>query len=80
MAIYSLNHKAVGKATQEREFTAAAHVKYITRDSACREVLGNRMPVEPRKAQTWLKAEETADRKNARVCDKVMIVETAVQN
>lgn len=73
MAIYSLNHKAVGKATQEREFTAAAHVKYITRDSACREVLGNRMPVEPRKAQTWLKAEETADRKNARVCDKVMI-------
>lgn len=73
MAIYSLNHKAIGKATQDKPFTAAAHIRYISRDSACREILGDRMPIEPIKAQRWLRAEEKADRKNARICDKLMI-------
>lgn len=73
MAIYSLNHKSVGKATQDKAFTAAAHVRYITREKACRVVLGDKMPTDAKKAQTWLKSEEKADRKNARVCDKVMI-------
>lgn len=73
MAIYSLNHKAIGKATQEKPFTAAAHVRYISRSGACREIMGERMPVDPQKAQQWFKAEEKADRKNARICDKVMI-------
>lgn len=73
MAIYSLNHKAIGKSTQDKAFTAAAHLRYITRDKACREVLGNRMPVDPKKSQQWMRKEERADRKNARVCDKLMI-------
>lgn len=73
MAIYSLNHKSVGKATQDKTFTAAAHVRYITREKACRVVLGDKMPTDPKKAQTWFKSEEKADRKNARVCDKVLI-------
>lgn len=73
MAIYSLNHKAIGKVTQDKPFTASAHVRYITRDAACREVLGDRMPTDPKKAQQWYRKEENADRKNARVCDKLMI-------
>ncbi|WP_205387787.1 MobA/MobL family protein, partial [Pseudosulfitobacter sp. DSM 107133] len=73
MAIYSLNHKAIGKATQDRPYTAAAHVRYITRSDACRTVLGERIPLDPKNAQGWFRSEERADRKNARVCDKVMI-------
>ena len=73
MAIYSLNHKAIGKATQDRAYTAAAHIRYITRASACREIAGSRMPVDPDKAERWFRSEEKTDRKNARICDKVMI-------
>ena len=73
MAIYSLNHKAIGKTTQDKPFTAAAHIRYITRSSACREVLGENMPIDPHKAQRWYRDEEKSDRKNARMCDKVMI-------
>lgn len=73
IAIYSLNHKSIGKATQDKAFTAAAHIRYITRDAACREVLGNRMPLDPKKARQWIQKEEREDRKNARICDKVMI-------
>ena len=73
MAIYSLNHKSIGKATQERAFTAAAHIRYISRTNACRAFLGNRLPSEPGKAQRWMKVEEASDRKNARICEKVMI-------
>lgn len=73
MAIYSLNHKCIGKSTQDKAFTAVAHIRYITRDSACRIVLGDKMPTDPKEAQKWFKSEEKSSRKNARVCDKVMI-------
>jgi len=73
MAIYSLNHKTIGKATQDAPFTASAHIRYISRSGACREIVGERMPVDPKKAQNWFNSEEKADRKNARICDKVMI-------
>lgn len=73
MAIYSLNHKHIGKATQREPHTASAHVRYITRSSACREVLAERMPDESKEAQAWLREQEDADRKNARVIDKVML-------
>ncbi|MBO9479749.1 MobA/MobL family protein [Shimia sp. R11_0] len=73
MAIYSLNHKAIGKASQDKPFTSAAHIRYITRNNACREILSDRMPNDPQKAQRWMRKEEAEDRKNARVCDKVMI-------
>lgn len=73
MAIYSLNHKTIGKATQDAPFTAAAHIRYISRSGACREIVGDRMPIDPKQAQNWFNAEEKADRKNARICDKIMI-------
>ena len=73
MAIYSLNHKAIGKSTQDKPYTAAAHIRYITRANACREVLGEHMPTDAHKAQRWFREEEKADRKNARMCDKVMV-------
>lgn len=73
MAIYSLNHKAIGKQTQDSPYTAAAHIRYITRSKACRVALGRHMPEQAKEAQAWFVAEEDADRKNARMCDKVMI-------
>ena len=77
MAIYSLNHSSIGRTTHAAG-TAGAHVGYITRSSACREVLAERMPSAEAgqrggEARTWLDAQEAADRKNARVIDKVML-------
>jgi hypothetical protein len=73
MAIYSLHHSAIGKATQKRAHSASAHVRYITRRKACGRVLAARMPTASSKAQSWLRSQEDADRKNARVCDKVLL-------
>ena len=73
MAIYSLNHKSIGKVTQKQEYTAAAHIRYITRSKACAGIEASRMPETAQKAQQWLCKGEDADRKNARVCDKVML-------
>jgi hypothetical protein len=73
MAIYSLHHAAIGKATQARPHTAAAHVRYIARKSACSRLIGARMPVKGASAQSWLRDQEDNDRKNARVCDKVLL-------
>lgn len=73
MAIYSLHHSSIGKMTQDNAHTSAAHIRYITRDKACRAIECEHMPEEPGKAQSWMKSEEDADRKNARICDKVMI-------
>ncbi len=53
--------------------TAAAHVRYITRQSAARLVLAERMPEAPHQARAWLDGQEQAERKNGRVIDKVMV-------
>lgn len=72
MAIYSLNHRWVGRSTHQAR-TAGAHVRYITRPDAATHVMGARMPTDRHAARSWMDAQEQADRKNARVCDKVMI-------
>lgn len=73
MAIYSLRLMPVGKTTQKRAFTAAAHIRYITRQSAVSHHMAERMPDDPAKAKRWLRSQEKADRKNARVVDKLVI-------
>jgi MobA/MobL family len=73
MAIYSLRMTAVGKTTQKQPFTAAAHLKYITRKEAVTQVMAARMPDVRRQAIAWLKREERDDRKNARVIDKLVL-------
>ena len=73
MAIYSLHHSAIGKATQPRAHTASAHIRYIARRKACVRLLSARMPGASAKAQAWMRAQEAADRKNARICDKVLL-------
>ena len=72
MAIYSLSHSAVGKTTHAGG-TAGAHARYVTREGAAREILGEHMPTGRQASQAWLDAQELADRKNARVIDKVLL-------
>jgi hypothetical protein len=72
MAIYSLNHRYVGR-TKDSPRTAGAHVRYITRPQAATCVLAERMPSDPLEARAWLDHQEVTDRKNARVIDKVII-------
>ena len=81
MAIYSLNHSSIGRSTHAAG-TAGAHIGYITRSSACLDVLAERMPSARAgerggEARAWLDAQEAADRKNARVIDKVMLASPA---
>lgn len=75
MAIYSLHHGSVGKRSHAPG-TAAAHIEYVLRERAAREVLAD-LPegVEPSRlsAAAWMRREELADRANARLIDKVMV-------
>jgi len=73
MAIYSLHHQPIGKSTQARPHTSAAHVRYITRPSAASHIEARRMPDRPDKAAAFMVDSENADRKNARVSDKLML-------
>lgn len=73
MAIYSLRLTPIGKTTQKRPYTAAAHVRYIARPGAASHVMAARMPDNKGRAQRWLRAAEKTDRKNARVADKMVI-------
>jgi len=73
MAIYSLHHQPIGKTTQARPHTSAAHVRYITRPTAASRIEAGRMPEDPRKAQTFMVDAENGDRKNARVADKILL-------
>lgn len=73
MAIYSLNHKSIGKETQPRPYTAAAHVGYITRPKAMSRLEGERMPVSKSGAMGFMRSAENGDRVNGRVADKVML-------
>lgn len=77
MAIYHLTHRTVGRSTHAAG-TAGAHVGYITRATACRAVIAEYIPEaapgsKGGAARAWLDAQELADRKNARVIDKLEI-------
>lgn len=73
MAIYSLRLSPIGKTTQKRPYTAAAHIRYISRKTALSHAMAERMPEGSAAAIRWLRQEEDADRKNARVADKLVI-------
>lgn len=73
VAIYSLNHKSIGKRTQERPYTAAQHVRYITRPSAMSRLDGERLPVAPGGAGDFFRQAEDTGRANGRVADKLML-------
>lgn len=73
MAIYSLHHQPIGKTTQARPHTAAAHVRYITRPSAMSRLEAARMPSKAGQAAAFMREGEDRDRKNARVADKMML-------
>lgn len=74
MAIYSLHHTPIGKSTQAQPYTAAAHIRYITRKDALSAIRQSRFPVNtPRQIADYLRGCEDQDRKNARVVDKVML-------
>lgn len=72
MAIYSLNLKSIGRSTHASG-TAGAHLHYIAREGAEPELAAEYMPTDPTEARTWMDNAERADRKNARVIDKVRI-------
>lgn len=77
MAIYHLTHRTVGRSTHAAG-TAGAHIGYITRATACRAVIAQHIPEaapgsKGGAARAWLDAQELADRKNARVIDKLEI-------
>jgi len=77
MAIYHLTHRTVGRSTHAAG-TAGAHLGYITRASACRAVIADHIPTaapgsKGGAARAWMDAAESADRKNARVIDKLEI-------
>lgn len=72
MAIYHLNMRSIGRSSHAAG-TAGAHVRYITRPEAEPVVLAQHMPSDRWQARAWLDAQENADRKNARVADKLNI-------
>ena len=73
MAIFSLNHRPIGKTTQARPNTAAAHIRYISRTKAVTHIDGRGIPTNPQAAHRYFIEAEALDRKNARVADKVML-------
>lgn len=73
MAIYSLHHSSIGKSTQSRPHTAAAHVDYITRKRAASRLVSGRMPGDKESATAYVRAQEDRLRKNGRVADKLML-------
>lgn len=72
MAIYSLNHKSIGRTTQ-RQGRAGAHIRYIARRTAAPVIVSQLIPTDWKKAKRWIDREELASRKNARVADLVMV-------
>ena len=72
MAIYSCNLASVGRTTHAAG-TAGAHLGYIAREDAKPVLDAHVIPRDPVQARTWMDRQEAADRKNARVLDKVRI-------
>lgn len=74
MAIFSLHHTWLGKSHKDYKLgVGREHANYITRESSCTKLLGERAPVERHRLKAWLHTQETGDRKNARIIDKVMV-------
>lgn len=73
MAIYSLNVASIGRTTHAAG-TAGAHARYVARPEACSHLEGEHFPVANlAELPAWIDRQEAADRKNARVVDKVRI-------
>jgi hypothetical protein len=72
MAIYSCNLASIGRTTHAAG-TAGAHLRYITREDAKATVHAHAMPFDPNEARIWMDRAEAADRKNARVADKIRL-------
>lgn len=72
MAIFSLHHKTVGRTTH-KPGTAGAHIRYICRAKTARLVLRNGLPESPFTIARWFNTQEEAERKNARMLDKIMV-------
>lgn len=72
MAIYSLNMRSIGRRTHAAG-TAGAHIRYIARADAEPHLMAGQMPDDPLEARSFLDRGERADRKNARVIDKIRI-------
>lgn len=73
MAIPFIKHSFIGKSKQSQPYTAAAHVRYISRLSATNYRYAERMPVQWHAAQRFLNEREDSIRKNGRVIDKLVI-------
>ncbi|MGE3335581.1 MAG: MobA/MobL family protein [Rhodospirillaceae bacterium] len=72
MAIYSCNLKSIGRTTHAPG-TAGAHIRYIARPEAEPVVVAQHMPSSPEAARNWIDRAERAERKNARMLDKIRI-------
>lgn len=72
LAIYSCNLASIGRTTHAAG-TAGAHLRYIAREGAEPVLEAHAIPIEPARARSWMDREEAADRKNARVLDKVRL-------
>jgi hypothetical protein len=77
MAIFSLNLRSIGRSTQKAPFSAAAALRYIGRKTAATVMVGEHMPTcmpgNTKAAEAWFRAQENADRRNARVADRIII-------
>lgn len=73
MAIPFILHRHVSKKLQKQAYTAAAHVRYISRQSATVYRYSERMPLNWHAAQRFLCEREDRIRKDGRVIDKLTI-------
>lgn len=73
MAIFSLHHSSIGKSTQAQPYTAAAHINYITRESAMSRLEGRGVPTDKKGAMAFMVDIEDRSRANGRVADKLLL-------
>ena len=73
VAIYSLHHSSIGKATQEQPYTAAAHLDYITRERAMSRSEAGGFPTTKKGGMRFLRSHEDRARANGRVADKILV-------
>jgi hypothetical protein len=72
VAIYSCNVASIGKSTHAGG-TAGAHLSYIGREGAEPVIICEHMPSDPARARSWMDRQESEDRKNARLGDKIRL-------
>lgn len=70
----TFQHRSIGR-RGDAKGTAAAHVHYITRPTACTHFEAENMPIVRRDAMAYFDrlAEQPAERVNARICDKLIM-------